>query len=70
EEDDQQQESDDENEYVVPINFTSKLILSDIADLFTLCSQEGSKKYLSTLLYMVFRHLNMSWRDCKDLLHS
>ncbi|CAF1674234.1 unnamed protein product, partial [Didymodactylos carnosus] len=48
--DQQQQGSDDENEYVAPIDFTSKLILLNIADLFTLRSQEGSKKYLLTLL--------------------
>ena len=43
-----------------PIKFTEKKILYDIGDLFTLCTQEGNRKYLSTMIYMLLRHLEYS----------
>ncbi|CAF1284210.1 unnamed protein product [Rotaria sp. Silwood1] len=53
-----------------PIKFTEKKILSDIGDLFTLCTQEGNRKYLSTMIYMLLRHLGYSWRETDEILDT
>ncbi|CAF1172212.1 unnamed protein product [Didymodactylos carnosus] len=47
--------------------FSNKEILSVIGDLFTLCSQQCSRQYLSTLLYMLLRYVNMPWRECDKI---
>ena len=52
------------------IDFNSEHILNDVGDLFTLCSQEGNRKYLSTKIYMLLRHLNKPWREIDQILAS
>ncbi|CAF1519064.1 unnamed protein product [Adineta ricciae] len=45
-------------------NIGDKVQLTDISDIFELCKNNCSYKFLSVLLYMSLRHFNITWRDC------
>ncbi|CAF1229080.1 unnamed protein product [Didymodactylos carnosus] len=71
----QQQSSSSEDEEFINlqpdiIGFTNKQISTDIGDLYTLCAQQCHPKFLSTMIYMILRHLNLSWRDTDQFLSS
>ncbi|CAF4362204.1 unnamed protein product, partial [Rotaria sordida] len=45
------------------INWTDKNLLHHIGDIFELCINQCNLKLLSTLLFMILRHFNFTWRD-------
>ncbi|CAF1069722.1 unnamed protein product [Didymodactylos carnosus] len=70
----QQSSSSEDGEFINlqpdTIDFTNKQISTDIGDLYTLCAQQCHAKFLSTMIYMILRHLNLSWRDTDQFLSS
>ena len=50
------------------IDFSKKLIMDDINDLFSFCKQNLDTRYLSVLLYISLRHFGHSWRNIASFL--
>lgn len=50
------------------VPFHEKLLLSDIGDLAEICKSKCDVKYLTTLLYMSLRYLNITWDDINRFL--
>jgi hypothetical protein len=58
----------DSNEMIVTdnvdnFNWTDKSLMNSIGDLFQVCINGCNLRTLSTLLYMILRHFNFTWRD-------
>ncbi|CAF2138799.1 unnamed protein product [Rotaria magnacalcarata] len=63
-------ESDDEemkmneDSFDMSKNYNDQVTLNDISDIFELCKNNSSYKFISVLLYMSLRHFKITWRDC------
>ena len=49
-------------------DYTTEEALEIIGELYALCAETVSIRYLSTLLYMTIRHVKLSWRDTESKL--
>ena len=45
-------------------NFNDQVALNDISDVFEICENNSSYKFISVLLYMSLRHCKITWLDC------
>ncbi|CAF0899532.1 unnamed protein product [Didymodactylos carnosus] len=63
--DEYQMDIDDEE-----LSFKDKLLVTDIGDLAEMCKSKCDTKYLSTLLYMSLRFLNIKREHVDDYLKS
>jgi hypothetical protein len=52
------------------INWTDKIILNYIGDLLEVCINECSYKTISTLIYMILKHFNFTWRDIDNFMSN
>lgn len=50
------------------IDFSTRLDLPAIGDLFQLCKRSCGSRKLSVLLYMILRHVGISWRETDVIL--
>ena len=56
------------NDNIDTFNWTNKSLMNPIGDLFQICINQCNLRTLSTLLYMVLRHCNFTWRDTDTFL--
>ena len=61
------EESDDEGG---ERSFKDKLDLPTIGDLFQMCKSACGSRKLSVLIYMILRHMDHSWQQVDDILHT
>ncbi|CAF0920096.1 unnamed protein product [Didymodactylos carnosus] len=52
------------------INFTEKNMLFEISDVFSSCKEECNPRFLSTMIYMILTHFDISFRDADAFLLS
>ena len=47
---------------------TNNIMLDHIGDIFELCLNQCNFKSLSTLVYMILRHFQLSWRSIEEFM--
>ncbi|CAF2979804.1 unnamed protein product, partial [Rotaria sp. Silwood2] len=63
-ESDEEEMKMNEDSFDMSTNFNDQVTLNDISDIFEICKNNCSYKFISVLLYMSLRHFKITWRDC------
>jgi hypothetical protein len=69
-----QQSSSEDEDFVDTkddsINFTEKDMLFEISDVYSLCKEQCNPRFLSTMVYMILKHFDISFRHADAFLSS
>ncbi|CAF4611392.1 unnamed protein product [Rotaria sp. Silwood2] len=63
-ESDEEEMKMNEDSFDMSKNFNDQVTLNDISDIFEICKNNCTYKFISVLLYMSVRHFKITWRDC------
>ena len=63
-ESDEEEMRTNEDLFSMPKNFNDQVTLNDISDVFEICKNNCSYKFISALLCMSLRHFKIIWQDC------